>query len=152
MGATVTHILLPPRASIHVNGLGWCGQRGRSRSPSAPITAHGWASRWGVSHPWARLEHRAELGEPVLHRAAHQLQPRLRLHEVEATARVGADDLLEVLGEPLVTVGQITPLVVHAATRGYEVLDGFKRLRAAAKFRGDRVEQVFKVEARGRVQ
>ena len=31
----------------------------------------------------------------------------------------------------LMMVGQITPLVVHASGHGYEVLDGFKRLRAA---------------------
>lgn len=47
---------------------------------------------------------------------------RLRLCEAAA---------LTAMERSLVTVGQITPLVVHAATRGYEVLDGFKRLRAA---------------------
>ena len=38
---------------------------------------------------------------------------------------------LTAMERSLVTVGQITPLLVRVAGRGYEVLDGFKRLRAA---------------------
>ena len=59
---------------------------------------------------------KAELGE------LHEALGRLRLCDAAA---------LQAMERSLVTVGQISPLVVHEAVHGLEVLDGFKRLRAA---------------------
>ncbi len=53
------------------------------------------------------------------------------LHEELGRLRLCEAAALQAMERSLVTVGQITPLLVHAAARGYEVLDGFKRLRAA---------------------
>jgi ParB-like chromosome segregation protein Spo0J len=63
---------------------------------------------------------------PIYEQAAlgelHEELGRLRLCEAAA---------LTAMERSLMTLGQITPLVVHASAHGYEVLDGFKRLRAA---------------------
>lgn len=59
---------------------------------------------------------KADLGE------LHEELGRLRLCDTAA---------LQAMERSLVTVGQISPLVVREAARGHEVLDGFKRLRAA---------------------
>lgn len=63
---------------------------------------------------------------PVYEQAAlGELREELgRLRLCEAAALVAME-------RSLTTLGQITPLVVQASGRGYEVLDGFKRLRAA---------------------
>jgi len=53
------------------------------------------------------------------------------LHEELGRLRLCEAAALQAMERSLVTVGQITPLLVHVAARGYEVLDGFKRLRAA---------------------
>jgi hypothetical protein len=63
---------------------------------------------------------------PIYEQAAlgelHEELGRLRLCEAAA---------LTAMERSLMTLGQITQLVVHASAHGYEVLDGFKRLRAA---------------------
>ena len=53
------------------------------------------------------------------------------LHEALGRLRLCDAAALQAMERSLVTVGQISPLVVHEAAHGLEVLDGFKRLRAA---------------------